>query len=686
MDLDLALPTALGISDKASESFARAGINTLRDLLFHLPLRYEDRSHITPIAALRDGTTVQILGEVIHADVIQRRKRMLSITLRDDAGDLCKLIYFNYYPSQQKTFAPGKRGIFYGKAVWSMQGYQIHHPEVRWLQANETPHLPSQLYAIYPTVKGLNQNRWQMLIKQALQLVLPELPKEDPLTVAGYCALPLALQTLHQPDEHTVADTLLEPQHPARRRLIIEELCAHQLTIQHARQRLRQQSALVLPAQPALLTTFTNTLPYTLTPAQQRVCAEIAADLARNVPMMRLVQGDVGSGKTIVALMACLQAVAAGAQAVFMVPTELLAEQHANNIRRLLQDLPINIVSLSSKMATADKRASLQAIADGSANIIVGTHAVFQEQVQYAHLALVVIDEQHRFGVHQRLQLQEKTAPGTAVHQLVLTATPIPRTLAMSLYGELDLSVIDALPAGRQPIQTSVIANDKRDSVIARVGAICREGRQAYWVCPLIEESDTLECENAEATAAQLQLQLPDIRVALLHGRMNSEQRQSTMNAFIAGEAQLLVATTVIEVGVDVANASLMIIENAERFGLAQLHQLRGRVGRGSTQSYCLLMYQAPLGEIAKRRLRIMRETNDGFRIAEKDLAIRGAGELLGTRQTGEALFRIAKLPRDTDWLYETEKLTQTFRTQTPDFCDTLLQRWTYQRECYLNA
>ena len=448
---------------------------------------------------------------------------------------------------------------------------------------------------------------------------------------------------------------------------------------------MRSQRALALPADAPLLRDFRAALPYTLTRAQERVCAEIAADLAQATPMMRLVQGDVGSGKTIVALAACLQAIAAGSQAVLMVPTELLAEQHAANIRRLLAGLPVTLTTLTSKMAGAEKRAALAAIADGSAQLIIGTHAVFQEHVAYARLALVVIDEQHRFGVHQRLQLQEKTAD-YAAHQLVLTATPIPRTLAMSLYGELDLSIIDTLPAGRRPIQTNVVTNQKRDTVIERVGANCRSGRQAYWVCPLIEESDALECENAAATAEQLQTLLPDIRVALIHGKMANDERQAAMAAFVTGEAQLLVATTVIEVGVDVANATLMIIENAERFGLAQLHQLRGRVGRGSEQSYCLLMYQPPLGDTAQRRLRIMRETTDGFRIAEEDLAIRGAGELLGTRQTGEAMFRVAKLPLDADLLGETERLTRDFRAHHPDWCQTLLDRWTASRERYLSA
>ena len=684
-DLALPLPAALNIGGKTAELFARAGITTLRELILHLPLRYEDRSHLTPIAALRDGATVQICGEIVHADLIQRQRRILTVTVRDEAGDMCKLLYFNYYPSQQKAFVPGRRGLYYGKACWTPRGYQIHHPEITWLEAGQIPQLTEHLYPVYPTVKGLGQARWQGVIKKALDLVLPTLPEADPLTAAGYLPLPAALTALHRPPEHSNPDALLDRSHPARRRLILEELIAHQLAIQNARARVRSQRALALPADAPLLRDFRAALPYILTRAQERVCAEIAADLAQATPMMRLVQGDVGSGKTIVALAACLQAIAAGSQAVLMVPTELLAEQHAANLRRLLAGLPVTLTTLTSKMAAAEKRAALAAIADGSAQLIIGTHAVFQEHVAYARLALVVIDEQHRFGVHQRLQLQEKTAD-YATHQLVLTATPIPRTLAMSLYGELDLSIIDTLPAGRRPIQTNVVANHKRDTVIARVGANCRDGRQAYWVCPLIEESDALECENAAATAEQLQTLLPDIRVALIHGKMANDERQAAMAAFVAGEAQLLVATTVIEVGVDVANATLMIIENAERFGLAQLHQLRGRVGRGSEQSYCLLMYQPPLGDTAQRRLRIMRETTDGFRIAEEDLAIRGAGELLGTRQTGEAMFRVAKLPLDADLLGETERLTRAFRAHHPDWCQTLLDRWTAARERYLNA
>ena len=684
-DLALTLPAALNVSEKTAELFARAGIITLRELILHLPLRYEDRSHLTPIAALRDGATVQICGEIIHADLIQRQRRILTVTVRDEAGDMCKLLYFNYYPSQQKAFVPGRRGLYYGKACWTPRGYQIHHPEITWLEAGQIPQLAEHLYPVYPTVKGLGQARWQGAIKKALDLILPTLPEADPLTAAGYLPLPTALTALHRPPDNSSPDALLDRSHPARRRLIVEELIAHQLAIQNARARVRSQRALALSADAPLLRDFRAALPYTLTRAQERVCAEIAADLAQATPMMRLVQGDVGSGKTIVALAACLQAIAAGSQAVLMVPTELLAEQHAANLRRLLAHLPVNITTLTSKMAAAEKRAALAAIANASAQLIIGTHAVFQEHVAYARLALVVIDEQHRFGVHQRLQLQEKTAD-YATHQLVLTATPIPRTLAMSLYGELDLSVIDTLPAGRRPIQTNVVANHKRDTVIARVGANCRDGRQAYWVCPLIEESDALECENAEATAEQLQTLLPDIRVALIHGKMANDERQAAMAAFVAGEAQLLVATTVIEVGVDVANATLMIIENAERFGLAQLHQLRGRVGRGSEQSYCLLMYQPPLGDTAQRRLRIMRETTDGFRIAEEDLAIRGAGELLGTRQTGEAMFRVAKLPLDADLLGETERLTRDFRAHHPDWCQTLLDRWTAARERYLNA
>ncbi|UJF24313.1 ATP-dependent DNA helicase RecG [Suttonella sp. R2A3] len=680
------LSEALSISDKAAANFAKAGVETLAHAWFYLPRRYENRAQITPISGFSDGATVQTVAQVVNAEVIARRKRMLVVTLRDEAGALCRLRFFRFYPNQLRQFSEGRRGIFYGKAVASDYGYELHHPEIQWLAEGEQPVLPEGYTPIYPTIKGISQKQWRNLIDKALTLAEQCLPRKDALSEQGLPDLLSALTALHQPDVTMTLADLSDPRHPAHKRLITEELCAHRLSVLHARAQLRSKVAAKLPADDRLQNTLLEQLPFKMTSAQQRVSAEIAADLARDVPMMRLVQGDVGSGKTLVALLACLQCVTAGYQAVLMAPTELLAEQHATNLTRLLGDLPISVGLLVSKTPAAEKKARLAAIANGELQIIVGTHALFQQQVSYHALGLLVIDEQHRFGVHQRLALQQKSHEQHAAHQLVLTATPIPRTLAMSQYGELDVSVIDALPTGRKPITTAVISNTKRSDVIARVGAVCREGQQAYWVCPLIEESEVIECENAEATAAQLQAELPDIRVALLHGRMNSQQRQEVMADFVAGNVQLLVATTVIEVGVDVGNATLMIIENAERFGLAQLHQLRGRVGRSDLASFCLLMYQAPLGEIAKRRLNIMRESNDGFVIAEEDLNIRGAGELLGVRQTGDALFRIADLERDQDLLPSVHRLCDSWQQTQHPIINELLNRWLSGREQYLRA
>lgn len=680
------LAEALAISDKAAASFARAGVHSLAQAWFYLPRRYENRAQLTPISDFSDGAMVQTVARVVNAEVIARRTRMLLVTLRDDAGALCRLRYFRFYPSQLRQFTHDRRGLFYGKAVASDYGYELHHPEIQWLAENELPTLPEGYTALYPTIKGISQQQWRSLLDKALRAAERLLPTEDALSEQGLPSLGGALKALHQPDATMTLADLHDPRHPARKRLIIEELCAHRLSVLHARAQLRSKTVPRLVSDDDLPAALLARLPFALTSAQQRVSAEIAEDLARNVPMMRLVQGDVGSGKTLVALLACVQCVAAGYQAALMAPTELLAEQHAANLSRLLADLPVDVGLLVSKTPAAEKKARLAAIANGKMQIIVGTHALFQQQVDYHALGLLVIDEQHRFGVHQRLALQQKASDTQAAHQLVLTATPIPRTLAMSQYGELDVSVIDVLPAGRQPITTAVISNDKRGQVIARVGAVCRGGQQAYWVCPLIEESEVIECENAEATAAQLQADLPDIRVALLHGRMNSQQRQDVMAAFVRGDVQLLVATTVIEVGVDVANATLMIIENAERFGLAQLHQLRGRVGRSDLTSFCLLMYQSPLGETAKQRLQIMRESNDGFVIAEEDLKIRGAGELLGVRQTGDALFHIADLERDQDLLPSVHRLCDTWQHQQHPIIDDLLTRWLSGREQYLQA
>lgn len=682
------LATALSLSENVAQAFSRAGVKTVRDLLLHFPLRYEDKSHITPINNLRDGQNALVHATVSKVDIQSGRRQMLRVDIQDKSGSIMKLRYFRFYPSQLQHFTIGRKGLFFGKISASPYGYEMAHPEITWLAEGEVPELPDTLQPVYPTVKGLSQIRWQQTIRKAMQQ-LPSV-ENDPLTALGWWDFNRCLELLHRPKMGDILPMPEDATHPAKQRLILEELIAHQLSLLTARDNLRTAPAPILPTDSALLQAFITNLPYQLTSAQQRVYQEISTDLARETPMLRLVQGDVGSGKTIIALMACLQAVAAGKQAVFMAPTELLAEQHYNNICRLLANLPdtlaVNIVHLISKMPVKEKREKLASIADGRAQMIIGTHAVFQEQVTYHHLALVAIDEQHRFGVHQRLQLQEKARDGYALHQLVLTATPIPRTLAMSVYGELDTSIIDKLPEGRQPIRTSVISNEKRDAIIERVGAVCAQGRQAYWVCPLIEESEMLECQNAQETADYIQTLLPNTRVALIHGRLDVQERRDTMAAFAAGKIDLLVATTVIEVGVDVPNATIMIIENAERFGLSQLHQLRGRVGRGNAQSDCLLMYQPPLGETANRRLSIMRETTDGFRIAEEDLAIRGAGELLGTRQTGEVGFRIADFNRDEPLLARAEVLAEQWHMEKHPFITVLLERWVGARTQYLHV
>lgn len=684
MDFSTDLNSALHLGDTATKTFARAGVVTLGDLLLHLPLRYEDRSHLTPVRDLRNGQAALVHAQVLSSRILQGRKQMLRVLLKDAAGDPLNLLYFHFYPGQHQQFRNRRWGLFYGKASWTPQGYEMAHPEIIWLANDALPVLSDNLLAVYPTVKGLSQLRWREALANALDAIT--LPEHDPLTEAGYWSLGKALNLLHRPGLEEGTTELFDVHHPARKRLIIEELCAHQLALESARAKLRKLPAPALPEDSRLLADLLVQLPFQLTAAQEKVRHEIAADLARTVPMLRLVQGDVGSGKTIIALLACLQAIACERQAVFMAPTELLAEQHATNMHNLLKQLNIAPVLLASKLPAAVKRKLLAQIADGSAALVVGTHAVFQQQVCYHDLALVVVDEQHRFGVHQRLQLHNKARQGKALHQLVMTATPIPRTLAMSHYGELDTSIIDALPAGRQPVDTSVISVDKRTEVIASIGALCATGSQAYWVCPLIEESEVLECENAEATAERLREALPSLRVALIHGRLDADLRRETMAAFAAGKVDLLVATTVIEVGVDVANATLMVIENAERFGLSQLHQLRGRVGRGSERSYCLLMYQQPLGENARRRLAIMRASNDGFRIAEEDLRIRGAGELLGTRQTGVLMLHIADLERDGAFLPLVKKFTDQWRQHNPGFITTLMARWVGEKARYVSV
>ena len=620
LSLQARLGTVLTLTKTQASRCEKAGFFTLADLLCCAPLRYEDRTQITPLAELgaQQEREVLIRARVQSSKIIRGRSRPLFQALLSDGQALCGARFFNFSDHTTGNYRNGREGLFFGKVHFNgyEQLFEMNHPKVNWLDDLESAEFSPSITPIYPSrahFKSLADLR-----RQALELLPPGPLRE-------------ALRQLHQPDSLAAVAT-------ARQQLAEQELLAHVFALERARQQRQTLRAVPLVGDDSLLRDFRQQLPFAPTPAQEKVMAEIAADLAQPRPMMRLVQGDVGSGKTLVALYACLRAVAAGKQACILAPTELLARQHFQSCQRLLGTLPVAVVLLTSK-----KREALPAIADGSAQIIVGTHALFQDKVSYADLALVVIDEQHRFGVEQRLRLRNKSSEDSSAHQLLLTATPIPRTLAMSHYGALDLSVIDSLPAGRAPVKTSVFNAARRAEIIQRVGENCRQGRQAYWVCPLIGEGDG---ENVETTAAQLREALPDITIEVLHGQLPSDQRQAIMERFLAGEIALLVATTVIEVGVDVPNASLMVIENAERFGLAQLHQLRGRVGRGQQASHCVLLYQE-LTEVAQQRLQLMRSTNNGFLIAEADFELRGAGEMVGKRQTGGQNFYFVDFPRD---------------------------------------
>ena len=574
----------------------------------------------------------------------------------------------------------------------------MYHPEYQLLNQAQPPALAETLTPIYPATEGVTQQRIRDLCGQALKLLEQHsiedwLPAELANSHSNY-SLVDALHLLHNPPPGTAINLLAEGEHPAQQRLASEELIAHHLSLLRLRQKIQHQAAPALLPDQAAADRFLAQLPFTLTGAQQRVASDISADISQPIPMLRLIQGDVGSGKTVVAALGAVQAVANGMQAALMAPTEILAEQHRVNFEAWLAPLGIRIAWLTGKLKGKAREVQLAAIADGSAQIVIGTHALFQEAVEFHNLGLTIIDEQHRFGVHQRLALRKKGAvidaeldeEGSTPHQLIMTATPIPRTLAMSAYADLDCSVIDELPPGRKPIETVVLNELRRNDVIERVRASCQDGRQAYWVCTLIEESDVLEAQAAEATAQELQLLLSELSVGLIHGRLKPKEKVQIMQAFKAGEINLLVATTVIEVGVDVPNASLMIIENSERLGLSQLHQLRGRVGRGSQSSHCVLLYSAPLSGNGAARLKIMRETNDGFKIAEKDLEIRGPGEVLGTRQTGDMQFRIADLQRDAHLLPEVKRMAIKLLQEYAGNVDPLIGRWLGHSEQYGQA
>ena len=673
--------TALkGVGFSLAQRLGKLGVETVQDLLFLLPLRYEDRTRVLPIGSLRPGDRAVVEGEVQLAEVVFRKKRVLLLRLADGTGFLT-LRFFHFSAAQQEQLQRGTRLKCFGEVRRGPMGLEIVHPEYRRADRGDAQAVEDVLTPVYPSTEGVQQGRLRVLTALALkeaatQSVRDWLPPEL-LADLGLPPLAAALEYVHRPPPDAPQDLLAAGRHPAQRRLAFEELLAHQLSLRQLRRELRRDPAWPLAVPGALEERLLASLPFSLTGAQQRVRAEVQADMRQAHPMLRLVQGDVGSGKTVVAALAALRAVEGGCQAVLMAPTELLAEQHWQNFQRWLEPLGIEVGFLSGRLTGKARQLALGRIQRGELPVVVGTHALFQEGVRFARLALVVVDEQHRFGVHQRLALREKGAcEGRFPHQLIMTATPIPRTLAMTAYADLDVSVIDELPPGRTPVATVVLPDSRRAEVVERIHSAVREGRQAYWVCPLIEESDVLEAQAAEDTAAVLAEALPGIQVALVHGRMPAAEKERTMARFKAGEIGLLVATTVIEVGVDVPNASLMVIENAERMGLAQLHQLRGRVGRGEHASSCVLMYRAPLSETARERLKVMRETTDGFEVARRDLELRGPGELLGTRQTGLMQLKVADLMRDADLLPRVHRAAEVMLERHAANIAPLKRRW----------
>ncbi|WP_324027008.1 ATP-dependent DNA helicase RecG [Aeromonas caviae] len=689
MKLDkISLDSLKGVGSKMLEKLERLGLATVQDLLFHLPLRYEDRTQVWPIGDLPPGLHGAVEGEIQDTQLVMGRRRMLVCRISDGTGSLT-LRFFNFTAAQKNSLAQGRFIRCFGETRPGKYGLEMAHPEYKLLGEEQAGQTEEALTPVYPTTEGLRQLTLRSLTDQALAQL--DLYGVEELLPAGLYPqqidLAAALKLLHRPPPSVALALLESGQHPAQQRLVLEELLAHNLSVLKVRAQAQNQLARALKPAPKLVEQLLGALPFTPTGAQSRVVAEIARDLQQSHPMMRLVQGDVGSGKTLVAALAALQAIGNGCQVGLMAPTELLAEQHAINFARWLEPLGIKVGWLAGKQKGKAREEALAAIADGSVKMVVGTHAIFQEQVVFQRLALVIIDEQHRFGVHQRLALREKgEREGVHPHQLIMTATPIPRTLAMTAYADLDTSIIDELPPGRTPITTVALPDSRRQDVIERVRLACEEGKQAYWVCTLIEESEVLECQAAEDTAAELQTLLPGLHIGLVHGRMRPVEKQRVMEEFKAGILQLLVATTVIEVGVDVPNASLMIIENPERLGLAQLHQLRGRVGRGSVASHCVLLYHAPLSKTAQSRLGVLRETNDGFLIAQRDLELRGPGELLGTRQTGLADLKIADLVRDQPLIPQVQKMARFLMDKHPAHVEPLIRRWLGLRDHYSNA
>jgi ATP-dependent DNA helicase RecG len=665
------------------ERFKRLGIRTEADLLLHLPLRYEDETRIVPLNEIQAGQTCQVAGQVIRCEVQGRGRRVLHVDIEDESGSGLGLRFLNFYASQLTQMAVGRTLRAMGEVRSGLFGPEMVHPRVRSWRLGQA--LPTRLTPVYPTVAGIGQHELRRAILDTLhQTRWPELLRPACLQALGLPAAGQALHTLHQPDPAMDAAAIEDGSHPARRRLAFDELLAQQLSLRRAREARALLSAVALTSD-RLVECLRTRLPFSLTDAQERAWAEIESDLRRTEPMNRLLQGDVGCGKTIVAALAALRCIASGRPAAFMAPTEILAEQHHRKLRDWLEPLGVRLAWLTGSLSPAAKRRVRESLARNEVDLLIGTHALIEERTPLPALGLAIVDEQHRFGVAQRLALRSPQE-GVLPHQLTMSATPIPRTLAMSYYADLDVSVIDALPPGRTPVRTRLVQEARREEVLAFVERALAEGRQAYWVCPLIEESEALELETAIDTHARLSDALPHRRVGLVHGRLATADKAATMDDFIRGDLQLLVATTVIEVGVDVPNASLMVIEHAERFGLAQLHQLRGRVGRGAAASTCVLLYRSPLSVQGRERLRIMYETADGFEIARRDLMLRGPGEFLGARQSGVALLRFADLEHDGGLLDAARAEADWMLDHAPGAVQDHLARWLPGREDYLKA
>jgi ATP-dependent DNA helicase RecG len=676
-----------GVGESLATRLRALGVETTQDLLFLLPLRYEDRTRVVPLGELRPGQRASVEGEVLLTEIAFRGRRQMLCKIADGSGFLT-LRFFYFTAQQQQGLARGAHVRCFGEARRGPQGLEFVHPEYRRVDPSAS-HVPEEhLTPIYPATEGVTQGRLRLLVGLALDQSGADDPEDWlPPAVLADSRLPSlrdALRYVHRPPADAPVELLLSWRHPAQRRLAFEELLAHQLSLKLLRRRIQSDPGWPLRSTGTLKASLLAALPFRMTQAQQRVLVEIEHDLQLAKPMLRLVQGDVGCGKTLVAALAATQAIQMGRQIALMAPTELLADQHAQNFRRWFEPLGVPVAALSGRQTGKARSAVLAGIRAGHAPIVIGTHALFQESVEFSSLALVIVDEQHRFGVHQRLSLREKgAADGHQPHQLIMTATPIPRTLAMTAYADLDISVIDELPPGRTPVKTVVLAETRRDEVVQRIRSACLQGRQAYWVCPLIDESEEMPYQAAEETAAAVSAALPELAVGLVHGRMPSAAKERIMRRFKDGEIQLLVATTVIEVGVDVPNATFMVIENAERLGLAQLHQLRGRVGRGLQASSCLLLYRSPLSMLARQRLGVMRATNDGFEVARRDLELRGPGELLGTRQTGLAQMRVADLLRDADLLPRVQIAAESMLREWPSHVAPLIRRWVGHAEQY---